>query len=251
MREVLSITGAIGSGKTTFANFLALEEPNSVHFETRDIIIEIGIKFNELLAKEVIAEPEFDKIALANRVLTRLSGSLATITGHRISRDKILVVPNDTIQSPELYLKLFVYLDEVIYRPEILAQKITADNKRLYRALLQWLGGYLVAKIDPLIWQKEVLHRIDTHSSNAELVITTALRYPAEAEFMKKHGAKIVAIERPGEEIDNQDVTERERSKIVPDVRIINDGSLKTLRTLADRLVLDLQSNNVQAIYKI
>jgi hypothetical protein len=148
--------------------------------------------------------------------------------------------------------------------PELAEQAITAENKDHYRPILQWLGGYAVKKVSPTVWYDEIVRRIQAaQHGGAELSVVGGVRFPADAEVLRTTGATIVDILRPdvpAADIHKQsahyigstnltDPTERYRSRITYDTRILNNGTVEDLQALAPTFLNDLRSDNVRSLY--
>ena len=249
MGELLGITGAIGSGKTTFATLLTKVESSHAIYETSQLVAEIADAFNQALKAELSFETAQNNIDVVNQVLIWLPEAISEHLRYDLVWNQLAITKHQTLAQPALYDRLFVYLTRVRTTPKLLRRTITTKNKSDYRDLLQWLGGYLVAKISKTIWYDEIVRRIDEHSAGEKLVIVTGLRYPSDADTIANHGGRIVAITRPGHEHKSNDVTEIERSNITPDITIVNNGTLEDLRLVAARLWADLGAQKITQHY--
>mgnify|MGYP000108946111 CR=1 FL=1 len=154
-------------------------------------------------------------------------------------------------QHPIEYQKLILHLENIKRNPELLKNEVTYENKESYRPLLQWLGGYLVQKIDPGIWYNEIVRRIhDSAKAGAELCVVGGLRFPNDAAIMRASGALIVEIYRPGHlHSDSLDPTERERQNIKADCTILNNGTLADLGKFAKLFLNDLHEKKLNRTY--
>ena len=248
---IVGISGAIKSGKTTLAQLLtAVDSAHSVHMETSTIIVELADDFNAALASR-LELLRSDKIEAINAVLETLAPALSLIAGSELRVADIAVHSEDAAAAPEWYNKLFEYCQQVTTDPSLVTQPITSLNKSTYRALLQWIGGYVLYRLkEPLLWYMELKRRIDDLAPDISLVALTAPRQPAEAEYVQSMGGKVILIERPELIADRTDVTERRVAEIVPDIRVINDSSLEALQVCAVRLRTDLFNNQPQAEYR-
>jgi hypothetical protein len=243
---IVGISGAIGSGKSTLAALLTqFDAAHSVHLETSTVIIELAKTFNAALT------PQPDQIAATNTAITALLPQLSAIAGRRISLDQVVVRREDSLAAPLWYAKLFDYLQLVSREPALLRTPLASENKSDYRALLQWLGGYFLYKLDdPLLWYKELKRQIDAGGSDIAFVALTAPRQPAEAAYVQSIGGKVILIKRPKLNADRTDATERRVNDIVPDITVINDGSPDDLQACAAALRTDLERNRVRARYR-
>lgn len=249
MSELLGITGAIGSGKTTFAHCLANTVSGHAHYEVYQLIAEIAGAFNEALKAELAFETTSNDLELTNQVLIWLPDAVSEHLHHDIVWNQLAIVKHDVLAHPELYQKLFEYLAIIRKNPMLLNVAITTETKKQFRPLLQWLGGYLIAKISKTIWFDELLRRIEQRDPTTSLVVITGLRYPSDAAVVRAHRGKIIAIERSGSNTSNSDVTEASRVLIEPDTTINNNGTLKQLQMLAETVWDDLQAGKLVKYY--
>ena len=250
MGELLGITGAIGSGKTTFADCLVKVVPDHAQYETWHIVAEIAAAFNKALKAELRFETTHDNIELVNQVLIWLPEAISEHLHHDVVWNQLAFNKHSTLAHPELYEKLFAYLELVHKKPAMLNKDLTAKNKEDYRSLLQWLGGYLVVKLSKTIWYDELMRRIEMHNADKSLVIISGVRYPSDAEIIRMHGGRVIGIERPGTKVVNHDVTEAERRNIKPDIKIINNGRTTDLKLAAEAMWNDICSGNPKAVYR-
>jgi energy-coupling factor transporter ATP-binding protein EcfA2 len=239
MGQILGITGNIGSGKSTFASLLCDIEPSHATYESGELIAEVADDFNRALSGELAFETTSDNVELTNQALIWFIEAISERLHTEVTWNQLAITRHMVITHPELFEKLFTYIDTAKTNPGLLEQRITADNKADYRPLLQWLGGYLVAKISTTIWYDEIFRRIARHDNDKKLVIVGGLRYPSDEISVREHGGLIVGIERANHAADTTDVTESERSGIKPDTRILNNGSLQQLQAVATELAND------------
>lgn len=249
MGIILGITGAIGSGKTTLASFLAQTEPSHVIYEASSIVTEVAQAFNQALKAELAFETTKNDLDLTNQAIIWLPDAISEHLNCNVVWNQLALLPPAVRAQPELYEKLWLYLDLVRKQPGLLDQPITPKNKETYRPLLQWIGGYLMAKISKTIWYDEIFRRIELHEKNTKLVIVPGVRHPSDANIVRQHGGVIVAIERLGTS-ESPDVTEANRLSITPEITIINNHGIKKLRALTKKLYSDLQVNAIKTTYQ-
>lgn len=249
MGELLGITGAIGSGKSTLAELFGQMVENHAHYETYQLVAEIANRFNQLLEAELNFETTTDDTELVNQALIWLPDIITEVLHHETTWNHLAITAKDLRTRPELYEKLFEYVNLVHTNLKLTEQTITAENKPTYRPLLQWIGGYFVAKISPTIWYDELFRRIQLHESRRDLVIISGVRYRSDAAIVKEHGGRIIVVTRPGAE-NQQDVTEAERSSITPDITINNNGSLHELATLVETVWNDIAAGGPKKEYR-
>lgn len=248
MGELLGITGAIGSGKTTFARYLGNATEDHAIYETWEVIADIATEFNGALQAELEFETTNNPIDLANQVLIWLPDAISEHLHHDVVWNQLAITTHDVNAHPELYQKLFDYIESVKKDPRVLGMTITETNKETYRPILQWLGGYLVAKISKTIWYDELLRRIQLRDPTTSLVIINGVRYESDAASVRAAGGKIMRITRSAERSSN-DVTDAELGSIHPDTTIQNNGTLAQLQSLASGITDDLDAGKLQTHY--
>lgn len=250
MGELLGITGAIGSGKTTLAGCLAKAEPDHATYETGQVIAEVADAFNQALKAELAYETSNNPIDLANQVLIWLPDALSEHLHHDVVWNQLAITKHQTLVRPELYQKLFAYLAQAKASPQLLEHRLTPQNKKDYRALLQWLGGYLVGKVSKTIWLGEILRRVELRDNDKRLVVIIGLRYPSDAEVVRAHGGRVIAITRPGAKKPERDVTEDQRAAIKADIVVHNNGSPEDLQILAETIWRDIGIGKPRPLYR-
>lgn len=246
---LVSISGTIGSGKSTLAELLtSIDSEHSLHIETSTIIVELGNSFNAALR----ARGSFNvkDSELANSLVQTLLPQLATMAGKSLSLEDVQIDEADLRAHPEWYEKLFIYVRQVKASPDLLDETITPANKNNYRALLQWIGGYFLYRLNnPLLWYEEVIRRAEKSGPNIELIAVTAPRQPLEAEFVKQKGGIVIKIVRPGLLADTTDVTERQVAAIVADTVVTNDADLEALQLTTQKIHQDLLAGGLRNTY--
>lgn len=244
---IAGLTGGIRHGKTTFANLLALQSKSSHHFESWELVAEVAAA----LRAETHVHPSAGNIAAINEWLYPLA-DLVNLHVHANVSFEDLKLTDELVQAyPEHYTKLFEYLQLIEADPSLADTDITADTKETFRPLLQWLGGYLVAKVGSGVWYDELVRRIaHLRSSGYNLVTVGGVRYPGDAERIRNAGGVIICIERPDlPQQDAQDLTEREREAIQSDAIIVNNATISQLETCARQVYHDLSMRQLQPKY--
>ena len=249
MGYILGITGAIGSGKSTLASLLTELESSHASYETSQLVGEVAEDFNRSLSGELAFETTTDTVELVNQALIWFVESISEKLHQEVTWNQLAITKHQIAAHPELFEKMFTYVDAAKQNPKLLDLRITADTKGDYRPLLQWLGGYLVARISDTVWYDELFRRIDLHDSDKSLVVIGGVRYPSDAACIREHNGLIVGIERPMHEADTTDITERERSGIKPDIIVANNGSIAELQHTAEQLWFDLGAGKMQSRY--
>ncbi len=244
---ILGITGSIGHGKSSLAEAFAGVEPQSVHLESFEVIAEV---INAWQARTPILPGPHD-IETLNQWVQLLPDVLTQTVHVSVDPAQLALKLDDISAHSELYEKLFLYLRTGQQHPELLHATISSENKYLYRPLLQWLGGYLVAKVDPGIWYRELMRRTsDAKAQGTKLSTIGGVRYPSDAEIVRTGGGHIIAINRPLlVDQDTRDPTERERKKIKPDSTVVNNAGLSELAACARQIFADLQLGKLHKQY--
>lgn len=244
---LVGITGAIGHGKSTFAEALHVYEQNLLHLETNMPIMEIA----NYLQSRWHPGISLRNIETVNTWLEVLPIAVERAVRRQIDGGSVHITKDQLTENPVEYEKLGAYLDMLSSNPALASTIISTENKVAFRAILQWLGGYLVARIDSQIWIGEVIERAhEFGEQGGTLAVIGGLRFPIEAETVRGAGGVVVKIDRISTEIvDQQDPTERERDGIIPDCTIANSGSVVDLVEIAQVFVDDLRSNEVKKAY--
>lgn len=244
---LLGMTGPIGHGKSTFASALKELEPSSEHLESSLIIAEVANDMHAALG--TIPDP-YDINSL-NNWLRCLPAILLQRVNTRTTYEQIKLDPEKVEQHPIEYQKLIMHVENLQRQPDLAKHAITRENKENYRPLLQWLGGYLVQKVDRGIWYNEIVRRVyKAESRGCKLCIVGGLRYPSDAAILRQAGAVIVKVYRPAHlQNDMLDPTERERENIRPDCTIASDGTVEDVKACAAQILKDIKSNGLQPNY--
>lgn len=245
---LLGMTGPIGHGKTTFANVMAELEPTTVHLETSMVVIEVA---NTLQANLTTPLDPYDVDAL-NNWLKALPAILLDQLKISCAFDQIKLKPEAIEKHPIEYQKLILHVETLRRNFTLAHQTINTENKEVYRPLLQWLGGYLVDRVDSGIWWNEVIRRSRQHSrEGCKLCIAGAIRYPADAGIVRKEGGIIVKVYRPGHlQNDTLDPTERERENIPVNTTIMSNGTIEDLKRCAAVFLEDVRNESLKHLYQ-
>lgn len=243
----IGITGPIGHGKSTFADAIADVEPSTLHLESGAIISEVV----DALHRCSPIPTATDGLVPINVWLSNLPSIVKHTVHVHCSVAQIVIHPHDLENDPLEYQKLFEHLALVQKNPGLAKQAISAENKSTYRPILQWIGGYLVRKIDPNIWYNEIVRRAqEAGQQGVKVVVAGGVRYPIEADTIRMAGGKVIRIYRPGQgEQDASDPTERERQNIQADVTVVNNGTLEELADVAKTVVTDALASSLKAEY--
>lgn len=250
MAEILGITGNIGSGKSTLSNMLLPLEPKHALYETGQIIAELANEFNQFMADELTLGQNTKDEDIINQVLTPFTDTINEFLHKNVTWNQLALTKQRVAEHPQNYVKIFEYLKTVKNDPLLLQQLITAENKDDYRALLQWIGGYLIATVHQTIWTDEVFRRISKYDADKKMIVINALRYPADANVVRRRGGRIIEISRPSLQADTNDITEEQRNHIKPDIKVLNNGTLAQLQQAVEKMWFDISISQAKKEYK-
>lgn len=246
---VIGITGPIGHGKSTFAKTLLKREKLSVHEESSMIISEVANQWLDLLPEDLITNP-YDL-----KVLNLWIAALAEVVSEQlrlIDYKDVEITAEALEKDPEGYERLFMFIDNIKQGMIERGVSITEENKDRYRSLLQWLGGYLVKKIDKEIWYGKIEENIlEAEGSGKKLFIAGGIRFPSDAEVIRRNGGIIIQVMRKGLIVrDSGEFTESQRNKIHIDCNIVSDAGVEALVEASNSIYDDILSNTLMAEYQ-
>lgn len=245
---LLGMTGPISHGKTTFARALEDLEPKSIHLESSLVIARVANAMHASLDK--VPDPyDIDEL---NQWLAKLPAILEETVHTKCTVEQLRLDQASIEQHPIEYQKLIMHVELLRKDPGLARQAITIDNKETYRPFLQWLGGYLVQKVDPGIWFNEIIRLVyDAQSTGCKLCIVGGLRYPNDAAAIRHAGGQVVKVYRPGHlQNDMLDPTERERDNIPVDCTIMSNGTVEDVKACAARVLEDIKNNRLSSLYQ-
>lgn len=245
---LLGMTGPIGHGKTTFADALAEIEPTTIHMETSMIVAEVANAMHAALRD--IPDP-YDIEALNNWLRSLPAILLETVHAHT-NFEQIKLVQSAIEQHPIEYQKLILHVEGLHRQPQLIKQDITRENKESYRPFLQWLGGYLVEKVDKGIWWNEMIRRVHVaQQKGCQLFIAGAIRYPTDAAILRQAGGRVIKVYRPGHlQNDMLDPTEREREDVEADSTIMSNGTIDDVKNCAIQFLEDVRTDQLKSTYQ-
>ena len=128
---IVGLTGGIGHGKTTFANLLASQAKTSRHYETWELVAEVGAALRNAGGRH----PAPNDIPAINRWLSALTDIIASHLHVIVSYESLKITRAKVAKNPDHFVKLFAYLQSV--HEDVIRDhdEITAETKELFRPL--------------------------------------------------------------------------------------------------------------------
>lgn len=180
---IVGITGAIGHGKSSLADAMVRNQPKSLHIEAYRLVAEVADAWHT----ELKEPPQAGDYRALNAWIKTLPAIIKKVVRVNTTFSQLRVRPQDIAADPLAYQKLFQHLDALKLNPKLSKDKISDTNKAAYRLVLQWLGGYLVAKVSPTIWWDEIIRRAQKASKNgSQLAVLGGVRYPGDAKVVRQ-----------------------------------------------------------------
>jgi hypothetical protein len=242
---LVGVTGSIGSGKTTFSQYLAEQAGKSAHFESWQLVAEVANR----LRQSTDQHPAANDIEAINAWLRALPPIVTEVCHKAVDFEQIRLTPAKLREAPDNYAKLLQYLEMITDQPDLQKGIIDDESKETFRSVLQWLGGYLVKTVGAGVWYDEIVRQIQD-TPGIELATVGGVRFPGDARRIVNAGGSIICISRPEiGTMDANEITERERGLIVPDTTIVNDAGLPELLSCAAKVWKDLQSSQLVTEY--
>lgn len=241
---LLSITGAIGHGKSSLAEALTAIEPTAQHNESFWLISSFATQAKKTL-------PASTDLKAINRWLSQLIPAIQQQLLPTATVQDLLITAQQTKLQPIEYQKLWQYIDLLNQHPERRLETITDANKPFHRPILQWIGGFFIQRLSPTVWYDQLVHQAkQTKESGCQLYVIGGLRFPAEAEVIHAANGQVIKIVRPTQEVsESQDPTERDRQQVKPDTTVVNNGSLRDLEAVAQRIITDIKLKQLASEY--
>ena len=233
--HIFGITGPIGHGKSTLANAIMTLEQPAIHLETSMIISSVANEWLATFPEELLVDP------IDYSLLNQWTSDLARVLSQQIrpvSPSQVAITHDQVIKESKYYYKLFMHLNLIRQGVIPLGEAINENNKDKHRTILQWLGGFLVERVNPGIWYEEIEKRLKAaEAEGVKLAIVGGIRYPHDAEIIRRNNGVIVKLVRKDlPERELADITEEHRNEITIDTTIISDAKPSALNELVKAL---------------
>lgn len=158
------------------------------------------------------------------------------ITGKKRSgKDTLCEILNDVPNIPVLRRAFADPLkEEVAAMLGVSLEFLEKHKVTHYRGLLQWWGTeYRRQMFSEQYWLVRMGAFIEFISGNSkpnQVLVVTDCRFPNEATYLREHGATIIKVERPSLVSTDSHASEALVDTIVPDLTIVNDGTLEEFK---------------------
>lgn len=142
--------------------------------------------------------------------------------------------------------KMLGALFDEVMPPSEVARRLEGDLKEAPVVALSWatprrmmqtLGTEWGRALDENFWVNAMEARLTRRVPPYPRIVVDDLRFPNEYDMLKRRGALMVKIVRPGESVTPSHPSEGALDSHHFDVTINNDGTLEDLYTQVDRLV--------------
>lgn len=245
---LLGMSGPISHGKSTFAAAIMELEPHTIHLESSLVVARVANAMHAAM-REL---PDPYDVGSLNSWLHVLPSVLSETVHVEATYEQLKLDTTSIEQHPVEYQKLIMHVENLHRQPELAQQAITIDNKETYRPFLQWLGGYLVKRVDPGIWYHEIVRMVhDAETTGCKVCIVGGLRFPTDASILRHAGGIIIKVYRPGHlQNDMLDPTERERDNITVDCTIMSNGTVDDVKRCAKQVLHDIANNQLRVLYQ-
>ncbi len=246
---ILGITGPIGHGKSTLAKAFMAIDKSAVRLESSTIIAEVANEWLKNFPRELLVDDH--DLDILEAWTTELSIIASEKLQVKIHPEQLFITEKTFKDEPETVARLLRYIDLIRQGVVEMNTEIKDGNKDRNRAILQWLGGFLIIRVGDGIWYDEIERRIVEAETEAKsFCIVGGIRYPYDAEVVRRNGGKIAELVRKDlPKRDTSDITEQQRSKIKPDFVIKSRASKEALAEMARAIYEDMLNNDLLEEY--
>ncbi len=246
---ILGITGPIGHGKSTLAKAFMSIDKSAVRLESSTVIAEVANEWLKNFPRELLVDDhDYDVLEAWTTELAIIASKQLRV---KIHPEQLLITKKTFEKEPETVARLMRYIDLIRQGVVEINTKIDDGNKDKNRAILQWLGGFLIVRVSEGIWYDEIERRI--HKAETEgksLCLVGGIRYPYDAAVIRRNGGKVAELIRqdlPAR--DSFDITEAQRHEIKVDTVIKSTSSREALAEMAGAIYNDLLTNDLLPEY--
>ncbi len=246
---ILGLTGPIGHGKSTLAKAFMAIDKSAIRIESSTIIAEIANEWLKNFPKELLVDDhDYD---ILEAWTTELSIIASTRLQMKIHPEQLLITSKTFEEEPETVARLLRYIDLIRQGVVEINSTINDGNKDKNRSILQWLGGFLIVRVGKGIWYDEIERRIlDAETQGKSLCLVGGIRYPYDAEVIRRNGGKVAELIRQDLPSRNtSDLTEAQRDQIKFDTVINSTASKEALAEMAKAIYEDLLTDDLLPEY--
>lgn len=162
------------------------------------------------------------------------------LSNHLNKLDRSCYLHNFAAPVKMFVAQLYGLTRDECYEPALKEKVLGRWPYKSPRFLMQEFAEQMCRSRYPDIWVRQwVMNFPETDSENNtyDYVLVTDLRYPNEYEELRRRGAVIVSVHRPGLDLSDQHESESHYGKFTPDVILHNTG---TIEYLSEAVELDL-----------
>lgn len=247
--HILGITGPIGHGKSTLAKAFMAIDKSAVRIESSTVIAEVANEWLKNFPRELLVDDhDYDILEAWTTELSIISSDKLKV---KIHPEQLLITPATFENEPETVARLMRYINLIKQGVIEMNTEINDGNKDKNRAILQWLGGFMIVRVGEGIWYDEVERRIhEAETQSKSLCIVGGIRYPYDAEVIWRNGGKVAELIRKDlPPRDSSDITEQQRYKIKVDTIINSTASKEALGEMAHAIYEDLLNGDLLSEY--
>lgn len=246
---ILGLTGPIGHGKSTLAKAFMAIDKSAVRIESSTLIAEIANAWLKNFPKELLVDDhDYDILEAWTTELSIIASEKLHV---RIRPEQLLITEKTFEKEPETVSRLLRYIDLIRQGVVEINSTINDGNKDRNRAILQWLGGFLIVRVGKGVWYDEIERRIlEAETQGKSLCIVGGIRYPYDAEVIRRNGGKVAELVRQDlPERNTSDITEAQRDQIKLDTVINSTASKEALGEMAQAIYDDLLNDDLLPEY--
>jgi len=246
---ILGITGPIGHGKSTLAKAFMAIDKSAVRIESSTLIAEVANKWLKNFPKELLVDDhDYDILEAWTTELSIIASEALQI---KIHPEQLLITEKTFNEAPETVARLVRYISLIEQGVVEINSEINDGNKDKNRAILQWLGGFLIVRVSEGVWYDEIERQIlDAETKGKSLCLVGGIRYPYDAEVIRRNGGKLAKLIRKDlPPRDSSDITEAHWAKLKVDTAIKSTASKEALGEMARAVYEDLLADNLLPEY--